>query len=47
VAPARTGFGSKLIERGLSGYLGGSVTIDYAPEGLVCRALVNVGPSAG
>lgn len=44
VAPARTGFGSKLIERGLSGYLGGSVTIDYAHDGLVCRALVNVAP---
>lgn len=42
-APLRTGFGSKLIERGLTGYLGGTVSLDYVPSGLICRALVNVG----
>ncbi|GLS45437.1 sensor histidine kinase [Methylobacterium brachythecii] len=31
--PSRRGFGSRLIERGLAG---GSVAIDYAPEGLTC-----------
>lgn len=31
--PSRRGFGSRLIERGLSG---GSVETDYAPEGVTC-----------
>ncbi|WP_210166508.1 sensor histidine kinase [Microvirga vignae] len=34
--PTRKGFGSRLIERGLSRELGGSVTLDYRPTGLVC-----------
>jgi two-component sensor histidine kinase len=37
VAPARKGFGSRLIERGLVGAVGGTVRLDYAPTGLVCR----------
>ncbi|MBB3948854.1 sensor histidine kinase [Aureimonas jatrophae] len=37
VPPSRKGFGSKLIEIGLSGSVGGSVDLDYAPDGLKCR----------
>jgi len=36
VKPSRTGFGSRLIERGLSAELRGRATIDYHPVGLVC-----------
>lgn len=37
--PARVtrGFGARLLERGLSAELNGSVTLDFRPEGLVCR----------
>ncbi len=35
--PSRKGFGSRLIERGLVGAVGGAVTLDYAASGLVCR----------
>jgi len=35
-APAQKGFGSRLLERGVAGELGGKVTIDYRREGLVC-----------
>ena len=34
--PTRRGFGSRLIERSITGELQGSVMIDYNPEGLVC-----------
>ncbi|SEQ75516.1 PAS domain S-box-containing protein [Faunimonas pinastri] len=34
--PTRRGFGSRLIERGLAAELGGTVTIEYHPEGLAC-----------
>lgn len=34
--PTRKGFGSRLIERGLTRELGGAVTLDYRPTGLVC-----------
>ena len=34
--PRRTGFGTRLIKRGLAADLSGSVDIDYRPEGLVC-----------
>jgi two-component sensor histidine kinase len=34
--PTRRGFGSRMIERGLAAELAGTVTIDYAPSGLVC-----------
>jgi two-component sensor histidine kinase/PAS domain-containing protein len=33
--PSRKGFGSRLIERSFSAELDGSVTVDYAPEGVV------------
>jgi PAS domain S-box-containing protein len=35
--PARRGFGSRLIERTLSADFGGSVNIEYAPQGLICH----------
>ncbi|ALN75713.1 PAS domain S-box protein [Aureimonas sp. AU20] len=35
--PTRKGFGSRLIEMGLSGSTGGSVELDYASDGLKCR----------
>jgi hypothetical protein len=35
--PTKAGFGSRLIQRGLSGELGGKVTLDFAPLGLVCQ----------
>lgn len=34
--PDKRGFGSRLIERGLAGQIGGSVIMTYRPEGLVC-----------
>lgn len=41
-APARTGFGTRLLERGVAGELGGSVNMDYRPRGLVCTILAPV-----
>ena len=35
VAPARSGFGSRLIERALAAEVGGSASIDYARDGVV------------
>ena len=34
--PRRTGFGTRLIQRGLAADLNGGVTIDYRPDGVVC-----------
>jgi two-component sensor histidine kinase len=34
--PSRTGFGSRMIERGLSSELRGEVRIDFLPAGVVC-----------
>ncbi|UHC18039.1 PAS domain S-box protein [Methylobacterium currus] len=34
--PARKGFGSRLIERGLAGTVDGEVATHYLPEGVVC-----------
>jgi PAS domain S-box-containing protein len=42
VEPDRKGFGSRMIERGLSSNLGGDVTLLYAPDGLVCRARIAI-----
>jgi PAS domain S-box-containing protein len=36
VAPSRRGFGSRLIERGLAGAVGGRVELRYEPEGVCC-----------
>ena len=38
IAPSTKGFGSRLIERGVTGHVGGSVSIDYAATGVVCVA---------
>ena len=35
-APARRGFGSRLIEQGLARDLDGTVSIGFEPEGVVC-----------
>jgi PAS domain S-box-containing protein len=35
-APERRGFGTRMIERGLTAELGGEVRIDFAPDGLIC-----------
>lgn len=35
-APTRRGFGSRLIERGLAGELGGTVEMLFEPDGLIC-----------
>jgi PAS domain S-box-containing protein len=34
--PTRRGFGTRMIERGLAAELGGTVAIDFRPDGLVC-----------
>jgi PAS domain S-box-containing protein len=36
IAPTSTGFGTRVIERGLAHELGGSVELDYLREGVVC-----------
>jgi two-component sensor histidine kinase len=43
--PARRGFGSIMIERGLARELNADVTLDYAPEGLVFRMEMPLGAS--
>jgi PAS domain S-box-containing protein len=40
---ARTGFGTKLIERSLEGDLGGRAEMDFAPDGLVCTMTMPLG----
>lgn len=39
-APARRGFGSRVLEATLCGQLGGQVSLDWLAEGLVCRIAV-------
>ncbi|MEL6060654.1 MULTISPECIES: PAS domain S-box protein [unclassified Methylobacterium] len=34
--PSRKGFGSRLIERGVTGQVGGTLSLDYAPAGVTC-----------
>jgi two-component sensor histidine kinase len=34
--PTRRGFGSRLLERGVAAELGGRVTLEFAPTGLIC-----------
>jgi len=38
--PDRRGFGSRLLERGVARELGGQVSLDFAPGGLVCAIRV-------
>ena len=35
--PSRVGFGSRLIKRSLAAELGGTIDMDFCPQGLVCR----------
>lgn len=44
--PARTGFGSKLLVRSISGALGGDVTEQWNPEGLAVRLVLPLAPLA-
>lgn len=46
VAPARTGFGARLIERGLAVELNGRARIDYRPTGVVCTIEAMLMPEA-
>jgi two-component sensor histidine kinase len=36
IAPSKRGFGSRLIEQGLSQDLSGTVLLEFAPEGVIC-----------
>jgi PAS domain S-box-containing protein len=36
VAPARTGFGTRLVQKSLAAEFGGETTLEYPPTGLVC-----------
>ena len=47
VAPSSKGFGSRLIERGLAGQLGGEAVIDYRETGVVCRIMAPLGTITG
>lgn len=44
--PSRKGFGSRLLERGLAGELGGRVELRYEPKGLICEIDAELKPSA-
>jgi two-component sensor histidine kinase len=44
--PTHQGFGSKLIQRSLSGEAGAKVTMDFAPEGLTCVMATPMRPGA-
>lgn len=47
IPPARKGFGSRVIERGLPHELGGEVKLDYRPDGLVCTIDIPAPPAGG
>jgi PAS domain S-box-containing protein len=42
-APARRGFGSRLLEQGLAEELAGSVKLEFRPEGLLCTMKAKLG----
>ena len=46
VPPTRRGFGTRLIERGLSAELRSKVTLDYRPAGLKCTILAKLPAAA-
>jgi two-component sensor histidine kinase len=48
-SPSREGFGSRLIRQAFSAECGGSATIDYRPDGIVCEISFPLGeiPPAG
>jgi len=45
--PARRGFGSRVLEATLCGQLGGAVSLDWRPCGLVCRIEVPLALQGG
>jgi two-component sensor histidine kinase len=45
--PTRTGFGSRLVERGLSLELEGKVRLDFEPSGLVCTIEIPLSAARG
>lgn len=44
--PARRGFGTRLLERGLARELGGTVALDFRPAGVVCEITAPVPAAA-
>jgi two-component sensor histidine kinase len=46
-SPSSKGFGSRLIERGLAGQLGGEAVIDYRETGVVCRIMAPLNTITG
>ena len=42
LTPSRIGFGSRVIERGLSHELEGTVNLDFRPDGLVCTTTLPI-----
>lgn len=42
VAPAKRGFGSKMLERGLAAELDGSVKIEFLTEGVICKVRASI-----
>lgn len=45
--PTRRGFGSRLIEQTMQTELGGTIELDYRPDGLRCRLLIELPTSRG
>lgn len=45
--PAKKGFGSRVIERGLAFELGGKTLLDYRPDGVVCTIDIPLPQAAG
>jgi PAS domain S-box-containing protein len=41
-APSRVGFGSRVIKRSLADELGGTVDLDFRPDGLVCAMTIPI-----
>lgn len=46
-APARRGFGMRLLEGGLAAQIGGTISLDFAPSGLRCRIRIRATDGAG
>jgi two-component sensor histidine kinase len=46
-APRSKGFGSRLIERGLAGQLGGEALIDYRETGIICSIMAPLSTITG
>ncbi|MCJ2081129.1 GAF domain-containing protein [Methylobacterium sp. J-090] len=45
--PTRKGFGSRFIERGLASQVGGSLSLEYRPEGVACILVAPLSAFAG